>query len=336
MSASVPPLSLDGILLLDKDPGMSSNAALQKAKRLLNARKAGHTGSLDPLASGLLPVCLGEATKLAGFPLHTDKRYRVSVRLGVTTDTGDSEGKITDRAPIPSLDTPLLEGVLQRFRGPIEQIPPMYSALKHHGVRLYELARRGVEVDRAQRAVEIHELRLLDFDPSRLVLEVHCSKGTYIRVLAEDIGRQLGCGGYVETLRRTAVGELSLARAHTLGKLQSLDAEYRLAVLEPMDVIVSTLPVLKLDDELYSCLRHGQAVPVPQTCGHGLVRLYNRRDVFFGIGELRDDGKVLPRRLFAHREAESPPHAASAGLVDRCDRKPPPFGLVSKAQVKLK
>lgn len=297
----------DGVLLLDKDPGMSSNAALQKAKRLLGVRKAGHTGSLDPLASGLLPICLGEATKLARFLLDTDKRYRVSMRLGMTTDTGDAEGAIIEQRPIPALDAETIETVLQRFRGSMLQIPPMYSALKHRGVRLYQLARRGIEVERPGREIQIFELRVLDFDASRLDLDVHCSKGTYIRVLAEDLGRAFGCGAHVETLRRTAVGGLSVARAHTLEQLGKLDHIARNAVVEPMDLLVPMLSVVELDDELCSSLRHGQPVRCPRDLTEGLVRLYSRSGCFIGIGEVREAGWIAPRRLFHVQDTERQP-----------------------------
>lgn len=296
---AAPAAAVHGVLLLDKDRGLSSNAALQKAKRLLGTRKAGHTGSLDPLASGLLPICLGEATKLAGFLLDTDKRYRVTVRLGITTDSGDAEGAVTARRTVPALDAESIEAVLQHFRGTIVQVPPMYSALKHQGRRLYELARRGIQVERPGREVKIHELRLLEFDSGRLDLEVHCSKGTYIRSLAEDLGRALGCGAHVETLRRTAVGLLSVSRAHTLGQLQDLDAESRAARLEPMDLLVPTLPVVELGEAHCASLRHGQLVfsPLPELA-RGLVRLQDHSGCFIGIGELRDAGRIAPRRLF--------------------------------------
>ena len=198
---------IDGMLLLDKSPGMSSNGAVQRVKRLFQANKVGHTGSLDPIATGLLPLCLGEATKLSGFVLETDKRYFVRVRLGRTTTTADIEGETVETKPIPALNEAMLKPILARFRGEIDQVPPMYSALKQGGRRLYDLARQGIEVEREARRVSIYELILLESGADYLDLEVHCSKGTYIRSLAVDIGAELGCGGHVEQLRRIAVGK---------------------------------------------------------------------------------------------------------------------------------
>jgi tRNA pseudouridine55 synthase len=298
--------SVHGVLLLDKDPGISSNSALQQAKRLLGARKAGHTGSLDPLASGLLPLCLGEATKLAGFLLDTDKRYRVSVHLGLSTDSGDAEGKIIEQRPVPDLDIATIEAVLRRFRGPIVQVPPMYSALKHHGHRLYELARRGIEVDRDGRPVEIFALDLLGFDGCRLDLDVHCSKGTYIRSLAIDLGVAFGCGAHVDYLRRMAVGQLSVVGAHRLASLQQLDLPSRRALLEPMEVLVPSLPVLDIGDEWCWALQHGQRVHLPHAPAGGLVRLQHRRHGFIGIGAILDAGWVAPRRLLQVSSSGSP------------------------------
>jgi tRNA pseudouridine55 synthase len=288
---------LNGILLLDKPTGMSSNHALQKAKRLLRAKKAGHTGSLDPIASGMLPLCVGEATKLSGFLLNTDKRYRVRVRLGVTTKTADIEGEILETRPVPALTEALIEAALEGFRGEISQVPPMYSALKHNGQRLYDLARRGIEVEREARRVTIYELCLTGFGAEWLELDVHCSKGTYIRTLAEDLGRALGCGGHVEMLRRTAVGDLDVRRAVTLEQLESLSDEARPGLLLPMDSIVADLPSVQLNDELGYFVRKGQAVLVPKAPTQGWVRLYQKQSVFMGLGEVLDDGRIAPRRL---------------------------------------
>lgn len=292
--------NLGGVLLLDKSPGMTSNFALQKVKRLLRARKAGHTGSLDPIASGLLPICLGEATKLSGFLLNTDKRYRVRVRLGVTTETGDIEGKVIETRPVPVLTERLIESVLAGFRGEIVQVPPMYSALKHQGQRLYDLARKGVEVEREARRVTIYELRLDAFDAEGLELDVHCSKGTYIRTLAEDLGRALGCGGHVESLRRTAVGDLSVREAYTLPHVEALADAERTGLLLSMDRIVTELPLVQVNEELGYYLRKGQAVLVPKAPTKGWVRLYGRQALFLGVGEVLDDGRIAPRRLVQH------------------------------------
>lgn len=295
---------INGMLLLDKSPGMTSNGAVQRIKRLLQARKVGHTGSLDPIATGLLPLCLGEATKLTSFLLNTDKRYRVLIRLGKTTSTADIEGEVLAEKPVPTLTEALIESVLDRFRGDISQVPPMHSALKHRGRRLYELARQGIEVERPARQVSIYELRLVEFGPDCLDLDVHCSKGTYIRSLAEDIGAALGCGGHVEQLRRTAVGDFSIDQAVSFEQLETLPDEERLARLLPLDWIIAKLPTLSLAGELAFFLRRGQPVFVPNAPTAGLIRLYTKEGAFLGIGEVMDDGKITPRRLV--REATAP------------------------------
>jgi tRNA pseudouridine55 synthase len=299
------------VLLLDKPIGLTSNAALQRVKRLLTARKAGHTGSLDPLASGLLPICLGEATKLAGLLLDTDKRYRTIVRLGATTDTADATGQQLTCAPVPALDAEAIEGILAQFRGRIEQVPPMYSALKQSGVRLYDLARRGIEVDRPKRSLEIHELTLVGYSHSELELDVHCSKGTYIRVLAEDIGRALGCGAYLKALRRTAVGPWTVDRALTLDALQEREPADRRARIEPMDLLVADLPRVICNDDACFRLSRGQTVPAPCCLEEGSVRLYDALESFLGIGEYRRDGTIAPRRMF------NLPHTVSHPKVTR-------------------
>jgi tRNA pseudouridine55 synthase len=285
------------VLLLDKPVGLSSNAALQRARKLLSARKAGHTGSLDPMASGLLPICLGEATKLAGYLLQDDKRYRTTIRLGQTTDTADAAGRVLKEAPVPELEADALEGVLGQFRGILEQTPPMYSALKQSGVRLYDLARQGIEVPRVPRRIEIYSLTLVGFSRERLELDVHCSKGTYIRVLAEDIGNALGCGGHVEALRRTAVGSWDLSGAHSLGELEALHPEDRLGQLKPVDSPAAGLPKANCCADASRRLSLGQTVPAPVSLGTGPVRLYDTDDVFLGIGESMPDGTIAPRRM---------------------------------------
>ena len=288
---------IDGMLLLDKSAGMSSNGAVQRVKRLFQANKIGHTGSLDPIATGLLPLCLGEATKLSGFLLNTDKRYSVRVRLGRTTTTADIEGDTVDEKPVPVLDESVLDAVLQRFRGETEQVPPMYSALKQGGQRLYDLARKGVEVTREPRRVSIYELCLLEFGPDYLDLEVHCSKGTYIRSLAVDIGASLGCGGHVEQLRRLAVGKFDLSQSVPLSRLETLSDEERLSLLLPLSDIADELPLFNLTDESAFFLRRGHAVFVPNLTVGGLLRLFTRGGAFLGIGEVTDDGMIAPRRL---------------------------------------
>ncbi|PZN82773.1 MAG: tRNA pseudouridine(55) synthase TruB [Candidatus Methylumidiphilus alinenensis] len=288
---------IDGMLLLDKSPGMSSNGAVQRVKRLFQANKIGHTGSLDPIATGLLPLCLGEATKLSGFLLNTDKRYYVRVRLGRTTTTADIEGATVDEKPVPVFDESVLDAVLQRFRGETDQIPPMYSALKQGGQRLYDLARKGVEVPREPRRVSIYELCLLEFGADYLDLEVHCSKGTYIRSLAVDIGESLGCGGHVEQLRRLSVGKFDLGQAVPLSRLEALSDEERMSLLLPLSAIADELPLFNLPDELAFFLRRGQAVFVPKLAVGGLLRLFTSEGAFLGIGEVTDDGMIAPRRL---------------------------------------
>ena len=289
--------AISGVFLLDKANGYSSNSSLQKVKRLFRAQKAGHTGSLDPLASGLLPICLGEATKLSSYWLNSDKRYEVRVRLGAETDTADSEGSVTRTAPVPDLSESLIETVLARFRGAIEQVPPMYSALKHQGQRLYDLARKGVEVERPARPVTIHALTLLGFDATTLTLDVRCSKGTYIRVLAEDIGRALGCGGHVEMLRRTEVGEFGLDLSCTMDRLEELPEPERDELLLPSDSLVLHLPAVELNESMSVLVARGNPLFVPQAPVSGWVRLYGRSAGFLGLGEVLDDGRIGPRRV---------------------------------------
>ena len=289
--------AISGVFLLDKASGYSSNSSLQKVKRLFRAQKAGHTGSLDPLASGLLPICLGEATKLSSYWLNSDKRYEVRIRLGAETDTADSEGSVTRTAPVPDLSEALIETMLARFRGAIEQVPPMYSALKHQGQRLYDLARKGVEVERPARPITIHALTLLGFDATTLTLDVRCSKGTYIRVLAEDIGRALGCGGHVEMLRRTEVGEFGLDLSCTMDRLEELPEPERDALLLPTDSLVLHLPAVKLNESMSVLVGRGNPLFVPQAPVSGWVRLYGRSAGFLGLGEVLDDGRIGPRRV---------------------------------------
>lgn len=292
---------VDGILLLDKPVGMTSNAALQVVKRLFRARKAGHTGSLDPLASGLLPVCLGEATKVSAYLLDADKHYRVRVRLGITTTTGDADGEVLETRPVGPFDPVRLEAVLAGLRGEIEQVPPMYSALHHQGQRLYELAREGIEVERAPRRVTIHALDLLAADGETLDLAVHCSKGTYVRTLAEEIGAGLGCGAHVAALRRTGVGPYGEEGMVTLA---ALDAE---AGAEGSDLDRHLLPIpsalahwpqVRLSADAAFYLRQGQAVMVPRAPTSGWLCLYADDGTFIGVGQVQDDGRVAPRRLF--------------------------------------
>ena len=288
--------NVHGILLLDKRLGVSSNQALQEVKRLLNAAKAGHTGSLDPLATGLLPLCFGEATKVSGMMLDDDKRYRVVIQLGVLTDTGDAEGAVLATRPVPEITQPMLDACLRRFTGDIDQVPPMYSALKLNGKKLYELAREGRTVERKARRITIYALGQIAFEGDRLTLEVTCSKGTYIRSLAEDIGAHFGCGATVVELRRLQAGVFRLDNAFTIEQLRAMDAQQLAACLLEADVPLHTMPAIELQDLDAGKIRNGQAVEAA-SFQPGQVRLYHA-GVFLGLGEMRMDGKLAPCRLF--------------------------------------
>lgn len=295
---------LNGILLLDKGLGVSSNKALQDARFLFQAEKAGHTGSLDPLASGMLPVCFGEATKVSAFLLDSDKRYLTTATLGYVSTTGDAEGEKLNPRPIPDITDALLETVLAQFRGEISQIPPMYSALKKDGQPLYKLARQGVEVERAARAVTIHALQVLSRTPDSLTLDVTCSKGTYIRTLVEDIGEKLGCGAYVSMLRREAVEPFGALRMYTLEELRVLaepDPEALDALLLPLDAALPHIPALTLAEAVIVRLRQGQKVRTDDADAE-LLRLYSESGEFIGLGEA-SNGVIIPRRLLAYTPA---------------------------------
>ncbi len=296
--------NIHGIVLLDKPVGWSSNQALQKVKHLFNARKAGHTGSLDGLASGLLPVCLGEATKIAGYLLDADKHYQVECSLGALTTTGDAEGEVVEKFDLETgekLEQSGVEQVLKQFVGEIEQIPPMYSAIKHQGQPLYKLARQGITVERQARRVTIHHLELLDFDGERLKLEVQCTKGTYIRTLAEDIGKALGGGAYVSALRRLGVGAYENYDMHSIPYMQQLRDERGLEALDelilPVETALENWPAIQLSSELTHYVRQGQAVQVPRAPTRGLVRLFAGEHRFMGVGEVLENGRIAPRRL---------------------------------------
>lgn len=292
---------VNGILLLDKPVGITSNKALQAVKFVYRAQKAGHTGSLDPLASGLLPICFGEATKISAFLLDADKRYQVEMRLGQKTDTGDSDGKIIEEKPVPDISSALLESVLDQHRGEISQIPPMYSALRHEGKRLYKLAREGVEVERKPRAVSIYKLKLLEKGQQSLRLDVHCSKGTYVRTLVEDIGAALGCGAHVTALRRLSVGPYQNCEMITLKTIEEFKGEAYSTMDErllPLDSALPQWPEIKLNADLTYYVRQGQPVFVPNTKDSGMVRLYDDKSIFMGVGQVQPDGKIAPKRLF--------------------------------------
>jgi tRNA pseudouridine55 synthase len=288
---------VDGVLLLDKPQGLSSNDALQKARRLFNAAKAGHTGTLDPLATGLLPLCFGEATKFAGELLDADKTYVARVRLGVTTDTADAEGLVLETRPVEVTEAQA-QGVLARFRGEIEQVPPMYSALKRDGKPLYEYARAGIELERAARRVTIYELTMSGWSGDSFDLSVSCSKGTYVRTLAADIGAALGCGAHLTALRRTRIGQLDVADAISLDALDQLDVAARDARLFPADALLSTLPRADLDAPATERILHGQGVRHTGQAGER-YRYYGADGSFLGIGEINADGWLAPKRLVA-------------------------------------
>ena len=285
---------VDGVLLLDKPLGLTSNDALQKARRLFSAAKGGHTGTLDPLATGLLPLCFGEATKFSADLLDADKTYEAVLKLGVTTDTGDAEGAVTGTVAVDAAESAILS-VLPRFVGDIRQIPPMHSALKRDGRPLYELARQGIEVERAPRAVTVHAIDCLGFAGGLLTLRVACSKGTYIRVLAADIGQALGCGAHLTALRRTRVGNLDLAGAVTLAELEALDEAERAGCLQPVDALLRNLPVVSVAGEAAERFRHGNPVDLQPGLG-GKIRVYADGRLI-GVGEPGSDGRLWPKRL---------------------------------------
>lgn len=302
-----PRVPVHGVLLLDKPVGFSSNDALIKAKRFLNAMKAGHTGTLDPFATGLLPLCFGEATKFSQDLLEADKTYTTVVHLGVTTTTGDTEGDVLETKSVAVTEEQIRQ-VLTQFTGAIAQVPPMYSALKRDGKPLYEYARAGVTLEREARNVVIHELEFFGYDAPLLSLKVKCSKGTYIRVLGEDIGAALGCGAHLKELRRIQVGHLVLEKSITLDYLESLPEEQRLALLDPVDALLSSFPAVHLNEELAVRILHGQrlalgkeAVKLPQMTGR--VRVYRNTDgQLLGSAQLQEFGILAPERLINTQE----------------------------------
>ncbi|MFA9460738.1 tRNA pseudouridine(55) synthase TruB [Thiohalorhabdus methylotrophus] len=290
--------AVNGILLLDKPRGLSSNAALQKAKKLLKARKAGHTGSLDPMATGLLPLCFGEGTKVSKFLLEADKRYWTTLRLGQETTTGDAEGDVVESAPV-ELNEQRVREVLERFTGEIEQVPSIYSAIKQGGEPLYKKARRGEEVEEPKsRTVQIHELRLLSLDGEQLELDIRCSKGTYIRTLATDIGRALGCFAHLSELRRTASGPFRIEDAVALETLEEQSFEERRHRVLAVDAALSDFPAVELGETAAYYLLQGQPVMVPKAPEGQFLRLYDDSGKFLGVGATLADGRVAPKRLF--------------------------------------
>jgi len=295
---------LDGILVLDKPAGLSSNRALQMVKRLYGAAKAGHTGSLDPLATGVLPLCFGEATKFSQFLLDADKAYESTFVLGIATDTGDAEGEVRAIRDASSVTEAAVAEALEAFRGEIEQVPSMFSALKHQGQPLYKLARQGLEVERKARRVVIKQLELRAFrgGPNPEVdIYLECSKGTYVRSIAEDLGEMLACGAHVASLRRTRAGAFGIADSVTMATLEALKANDRLADLDalllPADAAVDDLPLVRLSVSGGFYIRQGQPVLVPNAPCDGMVRVALETGEFLGVGEILDDGRVAPRRL---------------------------------------
>lgn len=290
---------VDGVLLLDKPVGLTSNSALQKAKRLFNAAKAGHTGTLDPFATGLLPLCFGEATKFSQFLLEADKVYRAEVKLGIRTSSGDLDGDVIAHAPV-DVDKPRLLAALNPFMGEIEQVPPMHSALKHQGRPLYEYARQGVDIARKARRVVVHALELEGLQGDVCTLRIHCGKGFYVRALADDLGQSLGCGAHLIGLRRLEVGGFSIKDAVTLEALADMDTARRDDCLGSADALIAALPALTLDVEAEWQITHGQPVWQPRLSVGELYRLYGASGGFLGVAEVSQEGKLAPKRLVAN------------------------------------
>lgn len=288
--------NVNGILLLDKPLGFSSNQALQKVKWLFQAAKAGHTGTLDPLATGLLPICLGEATKFAQYVTDADKTYTATIKLGITTTTGDAEGEVITTAPV-NVTKLQFEAATKQFLGEISQMPPMYSALKHEGKALYEYAREGVDIARQARLITIKSIVVNEFMADVAQITVTCSKGTYIRTLAEDIGKALGCGAYLIGLRRTATAGYQLSQATTIEQLEAMLTELRDAQLLPVDSAIAGLPEVALSADAAYFLMQGQAVWVAGKVPGGELRIYDENKQFLGLGFLQSDGKIAPKRL---------------------------------------
>lgn len=298
-TTQTPKQNIDGFLLLDKDQGISSNTAMQRIKRLFQAKKAGHCGCLDPLATGLLPICLGQACKFSQYLIDADKTYEVTAELGVTTTTGDSEGDVLAVKSVPTLSFTDIESTCQRFLGPQQQVPPMYSALKHQGKPLYRYARAGQSIDRAARAITLYACDVLDFSASVIKLRVTCSKGTYIRTLIEDIGALLGCGAHVTALRRTAIGDLPAEGMLTEAAWSALDAQQRLSRLQPIDFAVRALPKMSLTDEVATRFSHGQKLSGFESITTDSVAVYDTVGHFLGVAAWSDCGLLCPKRLLA-------------------------------------
>ncbi|HET6473889.1 MAG TPA: tRNA pseudouridine(55) synthase TruB [Pseudomonadales bacterium] len=297
---------ISGMIVVDKPSGASSNDAVQRAKQLYRAQKVGHTGSLDPLATGVLPLCFGEATKFSQYLLDSDKKYWVRIKLGVRTDSGDADGQVVETRDVVGVDATAVERVLDEFRGEIEQIPSMFSAIKHQGQPLYKLARRGIEVERKSRPVTIYSNELVAFESDEFELEIHCSKGTYVRTIAEEIGEKLGCGAHVCALRRRKAGPYDESDIMSFAELEQCREEGGYdaldALLLPVETAVRDWPVVSLSDATAFYIRQGQPVIVPHAPTAGRVQLIEQstdgsKQMFIGVGEILDDGRVAPRRL---------------------------------------
>ncbi|WP_178862293.1 tRNA pseudouridine(55) synthase TruB [Thiomicrorhabdus cannonii] len=292
--------NVHGIILLNKPVGVSSNGILQQVVRLFNAKKGGHTGALDPFASGLLPICLGEATKVSGLLLEADKRYTATLKLGEATDTGDTEGEVVETQAVPALTTEKIEQVLTQFMGESEQVPPMYSALKHQGKPLYHYARQGIEIERPARKITISALNLISFEPQQIVFDVLCSKGTYVRTLGEDIAKALGTVGHLTALHRTQTGSL---KGDAMLSIEEIEAQGK-ACLLPLDIALQHLQRIDLTADETAAVKMGQKVDRPQP-HTDLVRFYDEHGTFFAVGEWLDDVRILkPKRVFNLDEPE--------------------------------
>ena len=295
---------IHGVFLLDKPQGMSSNDIMQKVKRIFQANKAGHTGALDPLATGMLPICLGEATKFSQFLLDADKRYLVTAKLGERTDTSDAEGQIVETRDV-NVKTPEILTALEQFRGDILQVPTMFSALKYNGKPLYEYARQGITVEREARPITVFELNFIEYNAPYLTLEVHCSKGTYIRTLVDDLGEVLGCGAHVMMLRRTAVADYPTEKMLDWHALQSLAEQQDLALLDalllPMDTAVANLPALTLNESQTQGIGFGQRIKFDNPNRlQGQVRLFSHENRFLGVAVIDENNVIRPQRLVVY------------------------------------
>ncbi|MBE9533349.1 MAG: tRNA pseudouridine(55) synthase TruB [Proteobacteria bacterium] len=293
--------NITGIVIIDKPTGRTSNHVLQQVKRLFDAKKAGHTGALDPLATGVLPICLGEATKVSSYLLDADKAYHVTCKLGVVTDSGDSDGEILSTSEIPQFDEQAILDLLPKFIGEQDQVPPMFSALKYQGQPLYKLARQGIEVERKSRRITIYDIQLLSITEDSFSLAVRCSKGTYIRTLVEDISHDLGCGGHVSALRRVTAAGYDLQQSLTVEQLMEI-AEKGIdsldSLLLPTEDALPDWPMVVCNDDEVSALRHGQYIQAEQAFESKNIRLFSADKSFIGLGEMSEQGVVAPKRVF--------------------------------------